>query len=75
MHTLRHNRSVQDQVEARVRQLSDNDSKGTDLKYKSQQGGSVDIFVKERVNWPHEFVSAGNTKDRVTYNQEISHSG
>ena len=29
----------------------------------------MDIFVKERVKWPHEFVLAGSIKDRVTYNQ------
>ena len=46
-----------------------NDSKGQDPKHKAQQGGSVVIFIKERVKWPHEFVYACNTKDRVTYNQ------
>ena len=69
LHTLRHDRSIQDQVEARVKQLSNTDVKGTDPKYKSQRGGSMDIFVKERVKWPHEFVLAGSTKDRITYNQ------
>ena len=49
LHTLRHDRSIQDQVEARVKQLSNTDVKGTDPKYKSQRGGSMDIFVKERV--------------------------
>ena len=43
--------------------------KGTDPKIKSQWGGFVDIYVKEKVKWPHEYVLAGNTKDRVTYNQ------
>ena len=38
-------------------------------KLKVREGGSVDIFVKERVKWPHEYVLAGNTKDRITYNQ------
>ena len=69
LHTLRHDRSVQDQVEARIRQLSNNDVKGTDPKYKSQRDGATDVFVKERVKWPHEFVLAGSTKDRITYNQ------
>ena len=68
-HTLRHDRSVQDQVEDRIRQLSNTDVKGTDPKHKSQRGGSMDIFVNERVKWPHEFVLAGSTKDRITYNQ------
>ena len=69
LHTLRHDRSIQDQVEARIRQLSNTDVKGTDPKHKSQRGGSMDIFVKERVKWPHEFVLAGSTTDRITYNQ------
>ena len=69
LHTLRHDRSVQDQVEARIRQLSNSEVKGTDPKYKSQRGGTMDVFVKERVKWPHEFVLAGSTKDRITYNQ------
>ena len=69
LHTLRHDRSIQDQVEARIRQLSDTDVKDTDSKYKSQQGGSIDIFVIERVKWPHEFLLVGSTKDRITYNQ------
>ena len=69
LHTLRHDRSIQDQVEARIKQLSNTDVKDTDPKYKSQRGGAMDIFVKERVRWPHEFVLAGSTKDRITYNQ------
>ena len=36
---------------------------------KVKEGESVDIYVKERVKWPQEFVLAGNTKDRITYNQ------
>ena len=32
-------------------------------------GGSMDISVKERVKWPHEFALAGSTKNRITYNQ------
>ena len=42
---MRHDRSIQDQVEDRIKQLSDIDAKGTDPKYKSQRGGSVDIYV------------------------------
>ena len=62
-------RSIQDQIEDRFRQLSGVDKKGTDPKFKSQRGGSVDIYVKERVKRPHELVLAGNTEDRITYNQ------
>ena len=50
--------------------MSDNDSRGTNLKYKWQRDGSADIYVKERVKFPYELVLVGNTKDRVTsYNQ------
>ena len=38
-------------------------------KIKSQRGGSVDVFVTNRVKWPHEYVLSGQTKDRITYNQ------
>ena len=48
--------------------------KSTDLKYKLQRDPSVDIFVKERVKWPHDFVLTRNTKDRITCNQlNITH--
>ena len=61
LHTLQNDRSIQDQIQDRLRELSGIDKKGTDQKIKSQRGGSVDIFVKERVKWPHEYVLAGNT--------------
>ena len=69
LHSIRHNKMIQEQVEERIRQLSNSDKKGTDPRVKSQRGGSVDIFVKEKIKWPHEYVLAGTTKDRVTYNQ------
>ena len=46
LHASRHDRSVQDQVEARIRQLSEVDARGMDPKYKLQWGSSVDIYVK-----------------------------
>ena len=58
LHTFRNDRSIQDQIQDRLRELSGIDKKGTDQKIKSQ-----------RVKWPHEYVLAGNTKDRITYNQ------
>ena len=69
LHTLRNDRPIQDQIQDRLRELSGIDKRGTDKKIKSQRGGAVNIFVKERVKWPHEYVLAGNTKDRITYNQ------
>ena len=38
-------------------------------KIKSQRGGTVDVFVKNRVKWPHEHVLAGSQKERVSYDQ------
>ena len=69
LHTLQNDRSIQDQIQDRLRELSGVDKRGTDQKIKSQRGWAVDIFAKERVKWPHEYVLAGNTKDRITYNQ------
>ena len=64
LHTIRHDKLVQEQVEERIRQLANSDKKGTDPRIKSQRGGSVDIYVKEKVKWPREYVLAGNTKDK-----------
>ena len=65
--TLRQDRLIQKQVDKRLKGLS-NITQGTDQKVKSQRGGSVDIFVKNRVKWPHEFVLAGPSQERVSYN-------
>ena len=34
-------------------------------KIKSQRGGQVDVFVKNRIKWPHEYVFAGSQKERL----------
>ena len=63
--TLRQSRSIQDQVDTRIRELQAVDKeKG---KFKSQRGGSETIWVKHVIAWPHNFVLSGNTKNRVTY--------
>ena len=59
---------IQKEVQARLLHLVDKAKPGTD-KIKSQRGGSVDMFVSKRVKWPHEYVLAGQTKDRISYNQ------
>ena len=48
LYSIRNNKLIQEQVEERFRQLSNSDKKGTDPRIKSQRGGSVDIFVKEK---------------------------
>ena len=74
LHTIRNDKLIQEQVKECIRQLSSSDKKGTDPRIKSQRGGSVDIYFKENVKWPHEYIRAGSTKDRVTYNQlNITH--
>ena len=65
---LRHELNIQEQVQERLRQLAENAIPGKP-KIKSQRGGSVEVFVPHRVKWPHEFILAGQNKDRVTYNQ------
>ena len=61
---VRYNRQVQE----RLRHLADNLVQGND-KIKSQRGGGVDVYVKNKVRWPHEFVLTGTNKERVTYDQ------
>ena len=38
-------------------------------KIKSQRDGSVEVFVQNRVKWPHEFVLLSQNKDRLSDNQ------
>ena len=65
--TLHQNKFIQSQVDERLKELS-NMAQGTDKKIKSQRGGSVDIFVKNRFKWPNEYVLSGPSKERVSYN-------
>ena len=39
------------------------------LKNQVAKGDSVDVFVSNRVKWPHEFVLSCQNKDMVSYNQ------
>ena len=65
---MRHGRFIKEQVENCFKQSGLN-KKGIDSKIKSQKGGWVDVYVNQRVKWPHEFVLAGISKDMLTYNQ------
>ena len=63
--TLRQSRSIQEQVDTRIKELQAVDKdKG---KFKSQRGGSETIWVKNEIAWPHKFVLSGSSKTRVTY--------
>ena len=66
---IRQNANIQEKVDQRIKALQQLSNTGTDSKIKSLRGGSVDIFVKNRVKWPHEHVLAGNIKERVSYDQ------
>ena len=55
-------------VQLRSQKPTENVVRG-DGKIKSQRGGPVDVYVSNRVKWPHEFVLAGENKERVTYDQ------
>ena len=69
LQTMWHDRFIQEQVENRLKELSGLNTKGIDSKIKSQRGGSVDVYVNQKVKWPHEFVLFGTSKDRLNYNQ------
>ena len=53
---IRQNANIQEKVDQRIKELQQLSSTGTDSKIKTLRGGSVDIFVKNRVKWPHEHV-------------------
>ena len=65
---IRQNANIQEKVDQRIKELQQLSYSGTDSKMKSLRGGAVDIFVKNRVKWPHEHVLAGNIKG-VSYDQ------
>ena len=63
---IRANNEIQRSVEERIKELQQLSKTGmSDQKLKSQRGGQIDVFVKNRVKWPHEHVLAGSQKERV----------
>ena len=60
---------LQLKVDQRLQELSDLAKSGTFQKIKSQRGGPVDVLIKNRVRWPHEYVLSGLNKERVSYDQ------
>ena len=69
LENLKKNVSIQLLVEDRIKELQQISKTGTDPKLKSQRGGQVEVLVKNRIKWPHEYVLAGSNKERVTYDQ------
>ena len=66
LQTMQHDRIIQEKVENRLKELPGLNKKGIESKIKSQRGGSLDVYINQRVKWPHEFILAGTSKD---YNQ------
>ena len=60
---------LQLKVDQRLQELSDMAKSGTFSKIKSQRGGPVEVMIKNRVTWPHEYVLSGLNKERVSYDQ------
>ena len=61
--------NIQVQVDQPLRELADLSQTGTSNKLKSQRGGQVEVLVRNRVKWPHEFVLACSTKECISYDQ------
>ena len=61
---LQSNSRIQDQVDQRLRQLTELNEAG---KLKSQRGGNETVFVKKQVMWPQNFVLGGQNKSRISY--------
>ena len=60
---------LQAKVEERLQKLTDLAKTGTVSKMISQRGGKVEVLIKNRVKWLHEFVLSGTNKERITYDQ------
>ena len=56
-------------MEQRLQELTELAKTGTVQKLKSQRGGQVEVTVKNRIKWPHEYVLSGINKERVSYDQ------
>ena len=67
--SLREDAMIQFKVEQRLQELSELAKTGNTQKLKSQRGGQVEVLVKNRVKWPHEYVLSGLNKERVSCDQ------
>ena len=68
LQSIKYDQQIQ-QVDHPLRELADIAQTGTCTKVKSQRGGQVDVFVRTRVKWPHEFILSGSSKERISYDQ------
>ena len=64
------NNQIQRSVEERINELQQLAKSGMpENKIQSQRGGQVDVFVKNRVKWPHEYVWGGGSQKRFFFDQ------
>ena len=66
LNALRQDALIQLKVEQRLKELQETEKQG---KLKSLWGGSVEVMVKHKVKWPHEYILSGSSKERVSYDQ------
>ena len=66
LNALRQDALIQLKVEQRLKELQETEKQG---KLKSLRGGSVEVKVKHKVKWPHEYILSGSNKERISYDQ------
>ena len=64
LNMLRQDALIQLKVEQRLKEIQEADKPG---KIKSSRGGSVEVLVKNKVKWPHEYILSGSSKERISY--------
>ena len=69
LQSIKYDQQIQQQVDHCLRELEDIAQTGTCTMVKSQRGGQVDVFVRTRVKWPHEFILSGSSNERISYDQ------
>ena len=66
---IRANNQIQCSVKGRVKELQQLTKTGMSENKKNHRDGQVDVFMKNKVKWPHEYILAGSQKERVSYDQ------
>ena len=66
LNALRQDALIQLKVEQRLKELQETEKQG---KLKSLRGGLVEVMVKHKVKWPHEYILSGSNKERISYDQ------
>ena len=68
--SIKEDATIQSKVKQRLQELTDLAKTDMSQKLKkSQRGDNVEVTVKTRVKWPHEYVLSGLNKERISYDQ------